>query len=626
MIDEVLQCVEFPPARLTPLRNRPNNADMEPAIRAAVDAWLNDPVIAESDKQGIRELLSRGDEPELTDRFYRELEFGTGGMRGLLGAGLNRVNVYTVGAAAQGLANYIAREGESAKRAGAVIAHDSRRMSDVLARRTACVLAGNGITAHLFECLRPTPELSFAVRHMGCTAGVVVTASHNPPQYNGFKVYWSDGGQVTPPHDEAIMAEVRAVGGFAHIRATEPDEAQRAGLLRMIGAEIDEAFLKNVQATCLDPDVCREQGRHLKIVYTPLHGTGGQLIPEALRRRGFERVTEVPEQARPDGDFPTVELPNPEEGAALRLAIELAEKQGADLVMGTDPDADRMGIAVRRSDGRFELVSGNRIGALLCYYVCEQLTRQGRFPDNGVVLSTIVSSDLMKQIGSAYGAAVVETLTGFKWIGRKLHEYDQAGTPGRPSRQLIFAAEESYGYLPAAFTRDKDAVTSAAFIAEAAAWAAAQGHTLLDLLADLFRRFGYYHESAKSMSLPGRDGATRMAGLMTALRQDPPRQIGGQPVAAVGDLLTGENRELPSVLDGRPGRLLDRYDLPASDVLIFTLSDSGKVIARPSGTEPKIKFYILLKEPGEDLPAARSGAEAKAAAIADDLAALAARD
>jgi len=599
---------------------------MEPTIRAAVDAWLSDPVIAEPDKREIRELLSLSDERELTDRFYRDLEFGTGGMRGLLGAGLNRINVYTVGAAAQGLANHVIRQGDAAKRAGAVIAHDSRRMSDVLARRTACVLAGNGITAYLFERLRPTPELSFAVRHLGCTAGVVVTASHNPPQYNGFKVYWSDGGQVTPPHDEAIMADVRAVGGFAHIRATDPDEARRAGLLRMISADIDEAFLANVQATCLDPEVCQNQGRRLKIVYTPLHGTGGQLIPEALRRRGFEKVIEVPEQACPDGDFPTVQLPNPEEGAALRLAIELAEKEAADLVIGTDPDADRMGIAVRRSDGRFELVSGNRIGALLCDYICEQLTRQGRFPDNGVVLSTIVSSDLMKQIGAAYGAAVVETLTGFKWIGRKLHEYDQTGTPGRPSKQLIFAAEESYGYLPAAFTRDKDAVTSAAFIAEAAAWAANQGKTLLDLLDDLFRRFGYHHEGAKSMSLPGRDGAARMAALMAALRQAPPRQLGGQPVAAVADILTGENRELAAGPDARPGRLLHRYDLPSSDVLIFPLSDGGKVITRPSGTEPKIKFYILLKEPADDLPRARRSAEFKAAAIATDLAALVARD
>ncbi len=586
---------------------------MDPSILAAAQAWLDDPVIAGPDKQEIRDLLAAGDEAALTDRFYQELEFGTGGLRGVIGAGLNRMNVYTVGAAAQGLANYIAAQGDAAKKAGVVVAYDCRRMSPEFALRTAEVMAGNGITAYLFDGLRPTPELSFAVRHLGCTAGVVITASHNPPQYNGFKAYWSDGGQVVPPHDARIIEEVRRVGGFGSVRAMNPDRARANGLLKTVGHNLDDAFLQQVHDSCLDPEACRAEGARLKIVFTSLHGTGGVLIPQALRRRGFQQVIEVPEQAQPDGEFPTVQSPNPEEGAALGLAIALARRRGADLVIGTDPDADRVGIAVPRADGEFELVSGNRIGALLCYYICEQLTSRGKFPANPVVLSTIVSSDLMKEIARSYGAEVVETLTGFKWIGAKLRQYDLEGTPASPAKHFVFGAEESYGYLPARFTRDKDAVTSAAFLAEMAAWAAAEGKTLLDVLDDLFRRFGYYHEGAKSIALPGKEGAERMKAVMSALRAEPPYEIAGYTVAAVADIMTGENRNAVT------GKLISRYDVPPANVLIFTLADGGKVIARPSGTEPKIKFYILLKGPGGDLAQARKDAATKVDAIAADL-------
>ena len=586
---------------------------VDTVIQTAAERWLNDPVIADDDKCEIRDLLAAGDERELTDRFYRELEFGTGGLRGVIGAGLNRMNIYTLGAAAQGLANYVARQGRQAKQAGVVIACDCRRMSDEFALRTASVMAGNGITAYLFDRLRPTPELSFAIRHLGCTAGVVVTASHNPPQYNGFKAYWTDGGQVTPPHDENITDEVRRVGGFANIQAMDPHQARTAGMIRTIGREVDQAFLQAVQDSCLNPELCRQQGGKLKIVYTSLHGTGGVLIPQALERRGFERIIEVPEQARPDGEFPTVESPNPEEGSALSMGIDLAKAEGADLVIGTDPDADRVGIAVRRADGEFELVNGNRIGTLLCYYICEQLSRSGRFPDNGVVLSTIVSGDLMKEVARSYGASVVETLTGFKWIGRKLHEYDTQGTPGQPSMEFIFGAEESYGYLPARFARDKDAVTSTAFIAEAAAWAASQGKNLLDLLGELFKRFGYYHEGTKSLVLPGKQGADQIKAMMEGLRIAPPKTLGGCPVTAVADFITGEKRDLET------NQVITRYDLPASNVLIFTLADGGKVIARPSGTEPKIKFYILLRESADNLDAARATAIARIETIVQDL-------
>ncbi len=680
---------------------------ISPDVNAAAEAWLADAAIAESDKFEIRRLLADIDSPsgatssdtsaaqaanaarigaaaDLTDRFYRDLEFGTGGMRGVIGAGRNRMNIYTVGAAAQGLAAYILQQevargataeggkavggGTSAvggSRAsvaspsgdggitvarGVAIAHDSRRMSREFATRVACVMAANGIVAHLFDDLRPTPALSFAVRHLGCIAGVVITASHNPPEYNGLKAYWEDGGQVVPPRDASIVAAVRAVGAFSNVKAINEAEARRAGLIRNIGREVDEAFLEACTATCLAPDTCREQGRGMRIVYTALHGTGGTLAPEALRRRGFRHVIEVPEQARPDGEFPTVESPNPEEAPALRMAIELARREGAPLVIGTDPDADRMGIAVRNRAGDYELVSGNRIGALMTWYLCEQRRRNGTLPADGAVLSTIVSSDLMKEIARGYGLAVVETLTGFKWIAEKVREFEEARAAGRASHTYLFGAEESYGYMPAAFVRDKDAITATALIAEIAAVAAAEGKTLLDILDELFRRFGYYQEGARSLTLKGADGARQIAAIMAGLRASPPTALAGQPVAWIGDLMTGERRAVhappvtshatpaltrnltPPLSKGGHGggsrgshELLGRYDLPASDVIVMALEDGTKVIARPSGTEPKIKFYILAREDGTDLPAARARAAGKIEAIAAEMARMAER-
>jgi phosphoglucomutase len=590
---------------------------MDSAISVAIEAWLDDPAITEGDKREIRDLRAQGQEKELTDRFYQSLDFGTGGLRGILGAGLNRMNVYTVGAAAQGLATYITKQGQAARKAGLAIACDSRRMSDAFSRRTACVMAGNGITAYLFDALRPTPELSFAIRHLGCTAGVVITASHNPPEYNGLKAYWADGGQVVPPQDRQIIDEVRRVGGFGNIRSMDFEQAKAKGLIKIVGREVDDAFLGLVQASCLNPEVCRAQGKNLKIVYTPLHGTGHRLVPEALKGRGFQNVLVVPQQAKPDGEFPTVKSPNPEEASALTMALDLAKREGADLVIGTDPDADRMGIAVRRPDGAFELVNGNRIAALMLHYICEQLTRSGKFPKNAVMVTTIVSGDLMKEIARSYGAEVVEVLTGFKWIAEKLHKYDLAGTPDRPSKEFIFGAEESYGYLPCRFVRDKDAVTSAAFIAEAAAGAADEGKGLYHVLEDLFKRFGYFQEGAKSFSMPGKEGADRIKALMRRLRNEPPKAIAGAAVLTVGDVSTGEIR------DASNGKAIGRYDLPPSDVLLFTLKDGTKVVARPSGTEPKIKFYVLVREPGDDLNNARRNAAAKIDSIIADVGKLA---
>jgi len=579
----------------------------------AINTWLSDPAIAEADKREIRELVERRDDRELADRFYRDLEFGTGGMRGLMGAGRNRMNIYTVGAAAQGLAAYIAKQGDAAKRGGAAIAYDCRHNSDVFAKRVATVLAANGITAYLFEAPRPTPQLSFAVRHLKCTAGVVVTASHNPPAYNGFKCYWSDGCQVTPPHDKAIIEDVRHVGAFANIKTVDYEDAVKRGNIKVLGVDLDEAFLDAVDGSCLNRAACRSQGAKLKIVFTALHGTGGALAPEALRRRGFEHVLEVPQQAKCDGAFPTVKSPNPEEGEALHLAIELAKREHADLVIGTDPDADRAGIAVRAPDGSFTLLTGNQTAALLTHYLCDERKRMGTLPKDGMVLTTIVSSDLMKEIGRHYGAEVVETLTGFKWIGEKIRQYDEARSAGGAGKSYIFGAEESYGYMPCTFTRDKDAITSTAFIAEAAAVAASRGQTLLGVLDELYRTHGYFQEGARSITMPGKDGAEQIVALMQRLRSNPPQSLGNRPVVSVTDMQTGLRREVKTGVETKA------YELPASDVLIFQLDDGTKMIVRPSGTEPKIKFYILAKEAGADLAKARSAATSKIQAISKDI-------
>lgn len=589
---------------------------MNAQINSAVQKWLADPAIAEPDKQEVRELAASENERELTDRFYQDLEFGTGGLRGILGAGRNRMNVYTVGAAAQGLANSINQQ-RGARPASVAVAYDCRRQSDVFARRVAEVMAAAGITAYLFPAPRPTPALSFAVRKLGCISGVVITASHNPPEYNGLKAYWDDGGQVVPPHDKAIIEQVRAVGSFANIRFMPYEKGVKEGLIRVLDREIDEAFLREVQASCLAPEICTSQGRDMKIVYTALHGTGGSLVPEALQRRGFTQLFEVPEQAQPNGEFPTVKSPNPEEAAALTMAIDLARRSGAELVIGTDPDADRVGIAVRKPDGEFALLSGNQTGALLTHYLCGQLTRLGRFPQRALVLSTIVSGDLMKTIAKSYGATVEETLTGFKWIAERVRLYETGAL--QPARQYVFGAEESYGYMPCSFVRDKDSVSSSAFIAEMAAVARSEGKSLYQRLNDLYRKFGYHQEGAKSITMPGHDGAERIAALMTRLRTDPPAQFAGQPVITIGDVKSGRT------VDSKTGSVVGKFDLPASDVLIFTLADGTKVVARPSGTEPKIKFYILAKESEKDLEKSRATATGKIQTIANELETIASR-
>ncbi|MBK8266800.1 MAG: phospho-sugar mutase [Planctomycetes bacterium] len=585
---------------------------LEQMTEKSVQAWLNDPAIEEVDKTEIRRLVESRDDAGLTDRFYQDLEFGTGGMR-VLGAGRNRMNVYTVGSAIQGLANYISKSGEAAKRPALPLPMIAGRMSDVFAERAACVLAANGIYAYLFDALRPTPELSFAVRHLKCTAGIVITASHNPPEYNGLKVYWSDGAQVVPPQDGAIISEVRAVGSFSNVRLAEEGPEKKHGLIRRIGTEIDEAFLAGVDASCLCPELCRKHGERIKIVYTPLHGTGYRLVPEALKRRGFRNVMVEASQSEPNGEFPTVTSPNPEEAAAMERGIALAIKENAELVIATDPDADRAGIAVRKRDGSFALLTGNRIGALLTHFICEQSKANGAMPDNGVVLSTVVSSDLAKEIARSHGAEVIETLTGFKWIAEEIRKFDECGAGERPTKTFLFGMEESYGYLPNAFVRDKDAVTSCAFIADAAAFAAERGQSLYDMLEALFTQYGYFEEGAKSVTMKGKRGADQIKALMHSLRENPPRSLAGVAVETVADLMTGAVRR------ARDGAEVGRFKLPASDVVMFSLADGTKVIARPSGTEPKIKFYILARSAEKNLAKAESACREKIAAINNDL-------
>ena len=536
----------------------------------------------------IRKLFDSESWDELTERFYRDLEFGTGGIRGILGAGTNRMNEYVIRMTTQGLANYILKQGGQDSLSVA-IAHDPRRKSDVFALETALVLAANGITAHLFTELRPTPVLSFAVRYLKASAGVVITASHNPPEYNGYKVSWSDGGQIVPPHDKGIIEQVRGIKSLGQVRWMPQDQAEREGLLRWIGPDLDGAYLDQVAAQIVQPDVLKAAAQSLGIVYTPLHGTGVTMVPRALERTGLERVEVLESQREPDGDFPTVESPNPEEKAALKLAIERAGETGAQLVVATDPDCDRMGLAYREKDGAFVLLNGHQIGSIFCHYLLDQLSSTGRLPARPVIIKTIVTTELQRAIAESYGAELVDVLTGFKYIGEQilLMEQEQSG------RTFVFGGEESYGYLVGTYARDKDAVVSSQLAAEVAAWCATRGRTLGDYMDDIYRRYGYYLEKGNSLTLKGREGAGRIAGLMENFRTQTPERISGREVLGVWDLIPGVKTNIKTGEKVRTG-------LPKANVLVYYLEDNGWVAMRPSGTEPKIKFYFALnKDVGE---------------------------
>lgn len=518
------------------------------------------------------------------DAFGRDLDFGTGGLRGIMGPGSNRMNLTTVAKATQGLSNYILqlRPGGSV-----AIAYDSRNRSAEFAREAARVVAGNGLKAYLFSDVRPTPELSFAVRELGATAGIVVTASHNPKEYNGYKVSWDDGGQVLPPHDRGIIDEVRKVESMSDVKLAEFQDALTSGRIVLIDEALDEAYLTALDRVRMRPDLTNDRGGDLRIVYTPLHGTGVRIVPPALERWGFSNVSIVEEQAVPNGNFPTTNSPNPEEKAALELALQLAEKVQADIVMATDPDADRIGIAVRHG-GKYELLTGNQVGALLAYYVAETLKEQGRLPQNGAMIKTIVTTELIAAIAADYGLRLENCLTGFKYIAELIRGYEEAATSSKPQYEFLMGCEESYGYLVGTHARDKDAVVSACVLAEMALWAKTREMTLIDVLSQLYARYGAHVESQLSKTMPGLAGMKAISSLMDRLRQDPPAEVAGIAVDRVVDIKNNTSRTMSSGKeDTGPG-------LPSSNVLLFHLEDGSLVVARPSGTEPKIKFYFMV--------------------------------
>ncbi|MDO7906538.1 phospho-sugar mutase [Paenibacillus sp. JX-17] len=538
----------------------------------SVERWLQDPSIDEETKQELRSL--EGNNNELEDRFYKELEFGTGGLRGVIGAGSNRMNRYNVGRATQGLARYIQEaHGSQEGKPSVVIAHDSRHFSPEFALEAALVLAGNGITAKLFNALRPTPQLSFSVRHLKATGGIVVTASHNPPEYNGYKVYNSEGGQLVPDQAEKVISYIKEVPSFADVKRLSREEAESQGLLVWLGEEEDEAFIETVASVSVNRELISSGiGKDFKIVYTPLHGTGNLPVRKVLERIGFEQVHIVEEQEQPDAEFSTVKSPNPEEREAFTLAMKLGESIGAELLIGTDPDADRMGAVVKDRNGEYFVLTGNQSGAIMVYYLLDQLKAAGKLPSNGAVVKTIVTSEMGAVIAEHFGATVFNTLTGFKYIGEKMNQFEASG-----EFTYLFGYEESYGYLAGNYARDKDAVLAAMLIAEAAAYYKTQGKTLYDVLQELYEQFGYFLEKLESRTMKGKDGLAKINSLMSDWRTAPPLHIAGVAVREVLDYSKG--------LDG----------LPAENVLKFLMQDGSWFCLRPSGTEPKIKVYFAVR-------------------------------
>ncbi|GAB4314116.1 MAG: phospho-sugar mutase [Bacteroidales bacterium] len=529
----------------------------------------------EATRKEVKELIEEGG-ARLIDAFYKDLEFGTGGLRGIMGAGTNRMNKYTVGMATQGLANYLKKMFPGKDEISVAIAYDSRNNNTVFAGITADVLSANGIRVHLFDDLRPTPELSFAIRYLKCQAGVVITASHNPPEYNGYKAYWEDGGQLISPHDKNVIAEVNKITSVSEVKWERNDS-----LVNIIGKEVDEAYLERIASLSLNPDII-EKHRDMKIVYTPIHGTGVRLAPAALRKFGFENVLNVPEQDIPDGNFPTVKSPNPEEPAALEMAIQKARDEGADLVMATDPDSDRVGIAVRTGEGDFKLLNGNQTATLLIYYLLSEWKRKGKIKGKEYIVKTIVTSEILADLAGHFGVKCYDTLTGFKYIAEKIRLLEG-------KEQFIGGGEESYGYLVGDFVRDKDAVVSCCMIAETAAWAARQGKTLYELLPEIYMQFGFYKEKLISVVRKGKEGADEIRQMMETFRNQPPATIAGRKVVRICDYQEQTDKDLVSGKETGIG-------LPKSNVLQFFLDDGSKLSVRPSGTEPKIKFYFSVKE------------------------------
>ena len=543
-------------------------------------SWLDNPYFDEDTKAELKSIA--GDDKEIEDRFYTELEFGTAGLRGVIGAGMNRMNIYTVRKATQGLANYIKKVGKEAQ--GVAIAFDSRRMSPEFADEAALCLAANGIKAYVFESLRPTPELSYAVRKLGCTAGINITASHNPPEYNGYKVYWEDGAQITPPHDKGIMDEVKAVTDFATVKTMEKEEAKKAGRYEVIGAAIDDAYIAELKKLVVHQDAIDQVKDTLKIVYTPLHGTGNIPVRRVLKELGFQNVYVVPEQEKPDGEFPTVSYPNPEAEEAFVLGLAMAKKLDADLVLATDPDADRLGVYVKDSKtGEYHSLTGNMSGCLIGDYVIGQRKEREGLPKDGAFIKSIVSTNMADAIAKYYGIQLVEVLTGFKFIGQKMLEFETKGTG-----TYLFGMEESYGCLTGTYARDKDAVVASMTLCEAAAYYKTQGKTLWDAMIDMYEKYGYYKDDVKAITLKGIEGLEKIQTILETLRADAPKEIGGYKVLKVRDY---KKDTITDLADGK----VTSTGLPASNVLYYELEDDAWVCVRPSGTEPKVKFYYGIK-------------------------------
>ncbi|MFP4018217.1 MAG: phospho-sugar mutase [Bacteroidales bacterium] len=547
------------------------NIDVLTQVKEKAQTWLSENYDEETRKE-VKHLLEN-DQEGLIDAFYKDLEFGTGGLRGIMGAGTNRMNIYTVGSATQGLSNYLLKKFEDKKQIKVAIAHDSRNNSRLFAEKTAQVFTANGIKVYLFEKLRPTPELSFAIRELNCQAGVVITASHNPKEYNGYKVYWEDGGQIITPHDKNIIHEVQKIKNIAEVNFNGDKS-----LIEDLGEEMDNAYLERIKSLSLNPSVIKKH-KDLKIVYTPLHGTGVDLVPKILKKFGFENVIHVPEQDEVNGNFPTVKYPNPEDNNALEKAIQKAEEQNADLVMATDPDGDRVGIAVRNNEGKIEILNGNQAASLLIHYLLSQWKEKGKLTGNEYIVKTIVTTDLLENIAEDFNVETYNTLTGFKYIAAKIKELE--------GKTFIGGGEESYGYLVGDFIRDKDAIISCAFFAEITAYAKEKGKSLFDQLIEIYQKYGFFKERLISITKKGKEGEEEIKKMMENFRNNPPDSINGKDVMLIHDFLKQKTMDQISHL---------RYniELPKSNVLQFILEDGSKISLRPSGTEPKIKFYFSV--------------------------------
>ena len=560
--------------------------------------WLSNPYFDEDTKAELRAI--EGDENEIKERFYMDLEFGTAGLRGVIGAGINRMNIYVVRRATQGLANYIIKQGGADK--GVAIAYDSRHMSPEFAMEAAMTLAANGIKAYKFESLRPTPELSFAVRELGCIAGINITASHNPPEYNGYKVYWEDGAQFTPPHDKGVTEEVLAIEDLSTVKTTDEASAAAAGKYEVIGREIDDKYIAQVKAQVVNQKAIDEMQDQISIVYTPLHGTGNIPARRVMKELGFTHVYVVPEQELPDGGFPTVSYPNPEAAEAFSLGLKLAAEKNADLVLATDPDADRLGVYVKDAgSGEYIPLTGNMSGSLLCEYVLSQKKAAGKIPEDGQVIKSIVSTNLIDAVAKEYGCELIEVLTGFKWIGQQVLKNEKTGRG-----TYLFGMEESYGCLIGTYARDKDAISATAALCEAAAYYKQKGMTLWDAMVAMYEKYGYYKDAVKSIGLSGIEGLAKIQSIMETLRNNTPKEVGGYKVVSARDY------KLDTIKDMASGEVKPT-GLPSSNVLYYDLNDGAWICVRPSGTEPKIKFYYGIK--GSSMEDAAAKSEALGAAV-----------